>query len=45
MINQEIPDLLSEEVKGNEAVLPRLSQSLNNLKSQTVTEASEVVAG
>ena len=45
MINQEIPELLSEEVKANEAVLPRLSQSLSNFKSQTVTEASEVVAG
>ena len=45
MLNQELPDLLSEEVKANEAVLPRLSQSLNNFKSQTTTEASEVVAG
>ena len=44
-MDQEIPDLLNDKVKGNEPVLANLSKSINNFKSQTVTEASEVVAG
>ena len=44
MLHQEIPNLLSESVRGDDATVSKLSEEIKSFKSQTVTETSEIVA-